>query len=156
MNRKVKKNYLRRNKYNIIITAVYILLSITLYRIGILNVNTVSTNFHQDLLTVNSIFIGFLFTGLGLMVGFSDKRVIQDLDEAGYMDNYYNSIYFGLFFHMISTILSTLGVVFGGEILPPTLILVEKVSLLGGIIFFIKSIVGVLRIIKYIRNEFNK
>ncbi|MES1045305.1 hypothetical protein HYI36_18495 [Bacillus sp. Gen3] len=149
----MKKNHIRRNKYNIIISIIFIIICYFLYSKGYLNGNEKVDGFHQNLLTVNTIFLGFLFTALGMMVGFTDKGLIKSLDNAGYMDNYYNSIYFGLFFHGLSTVISTIAVVLGANVLNSLLIVIQQASLLGGVLFFIKSIVGILRIIGEIRKD---
>ncbi|MEC1723937.1 hypothetical protein P9E34_04145 [Schinkia azotoformans] len=152
----MKKNHLRRNKYNIIISVIFFLICWFLYYKGYINTEEKNVEFHQNLLTVNTIFLGFLFTALGIMVGFADKKLIKALDVAGYMDNYYNSIYFGMFYHGISTVISTVAVVLGNVVLINELILIQQITLLGGVLFFIKSILGILKIIREIRKEFYK
>lgn len=152
----MKKNYFRRNKYNFIISVVFLLICFYLYYLGYLKGEARDIDFHQNLLTVNTIFLGFLFTALGIMVGFADKKLIKALDIAGYMDNYYNSIYFGMFFHGVSTVISTIAVVLGSDIILNEFIIIQQVTLLGGVLFFIKSILGILKIISEIRKDFNK
>lgn len=149
----MKKNLFRRNKYNIAIVVVFIIACIVLDFLGVINLSQKSEQFHLNLLTVNSIFLGFLFTSLGMMVGFIDKKSIKSLNTAGYMDNYYNSIYFGLIFLIISTVISTIGVSFGSKYVNLALSFIQQVSFIGGILFFIKSIIGLMRLIKYIRND---
>jgi hypothetical protein len=152
--RAMKKNHIRRNKYNLIISIIFFLICYFLYHQGVLTGERRDSGFHQNLLTVNTIFLGFLFTALGIMVGFADKSLIKSLDVAGYMDNYYNSIYFGMFYHGISTVISTVAVVLGSKLIHSSLIIIQQVSLLGGVLFFIKSILGILIIISEIRRDF--
>ncbi|WP_342515654.1 hypothetical protein [Sutcliffiella sp. FSL R7-0096] len=150
------KKHLRRNKYNIAISILFFIVCYYLYQQGYMNVVNKDSTFHQSLLTVNTIFLGFLFTALGIMVGFASKSLIKALDVAGYMDNYYNSIYFGMFFHGVSTVISTIAVVLGHELIKDEVIILQQITLLGGVLFFIKSILGILKIISEIRNDINK
>lgn len=57
-----------------------------------------------NLLTVNTIFTGFLYSMLGNMVAFSAREDIQELDAAGYIDSCFSPMYFGLFFFARSTL----------------------------------------------------
>ncbi|KAB2334274.1 hypothetical protein [Bacillus mesophilum] len=149
----MKKNHLRRNKFNILISLAFLLICYFLFKQGYLSGGEKDPGFHQNLLTVNTIFLGFLFTALGIMVGFADKKLIKALDQAGYMDNYYNSIYFGLFFHGVSTVISTIAVVISHNIIQNEFVVIQQITLLGGVLFFIKSIIGILKIIGEIRND---
>lgn len=151
-----RKKHFRRNKYNILISVFFFGLCYFLYYQGYLDMSEKDAGFHQSLLTVNTIFLGFLFTALGIMVGFADKKLIKALDVAGYMDNYYNSIYFGMFYHGVSTVISTVAVVLGSEYLHYSFIFIQQVTLLGGVLFFIKSIFGILKIISEIRKDFQR
>lgn len=149
----MSKNIYRRNKYNIFISILFLIVCYMTYNQGLITGNIKSDSFHLSLLTVNTIFLGFLFTALGIMVGFADKKLIKSLEIAGYMDNYYNSIYFGLLYHGISTVISTIATVIGAENIHPLIIIVQQITLLGGVLFFIKSILGILRIISLIRKN---
>lgn len=132
---------------------IYLLVCVGLNYFGAFDLSLKNAQFHLNLLTVNSIFLGFLFTSLGMMVGFTDKKSVKSLNAAGYMDNYYNSIYLGLMFLIVSTIISTIGVAIGHEYVIPLLIFIQQLSFVGGVLFFIKSIIGLMRLIKYIREE---
>lgn len=149
----MRKNLIRRNKYNIVVIFIYVAICIILNYFGVFDLSLKTSQFHLNMLTVNSIFLGFLFTSLGIMVGFSDKKSVKSLNTAGYMDNYYNSIYFGLVLLVISTIISTVGVAIGHEHITETLSFIQQVSFIGGVLFFIKSIFGLMKLIRYIRKE---
>lgn len=149
----MKKNLYRRNKYNILTIIVYLFACFFLSYFNVFDASPKNEQYHLNLLTVNSVFLGFLFTGLGMMVGFADKKSVKSLNTAGYMDNYYNSIYLGLFFLIISTIVTIIGIVIGKEYVVPLLIYIQQITFVGGILFFIKSIFGLMKLIKYIRND---
>lgn len=149
----MKRNLFRRNKFNIIILIIYIVICILLYYFDFFNSSNKNSEFHLNLLTINSVFLGFLFTGLGIMVGFTDKKTIKQLNTAGYMDNYYNSIYFGLVLFIISIILSALGVVIETKYITKLFLTIEQISFVGGILYFFKSIFGLMKLISFIRKE---
>jgi hypothetical protein len=149
----MERNLFRRNKSNILFLIIYLLACILLYNIDFFNTSNKDSEFHLNLLTINSVFLGFLFTGLGIMVGFTDKKIIKQLNTAGYMDNYYNSIYFGLLLFIISSILSALGVAIEEKYITALFLLIQQISFVGGILFFIKSIFGLMKLISFIRKE---
>ncbi|MCM3395943.1 hypothetical protein [Cytobacillus oceanisediminis] len=149
----MKKNYLRRNKWNILLFIFYGLLLLWLYRENHFSITEADKSYHLNLLTINSIFVGFLFTSLGIMAGFADKKIIASLDKAGYMDNYYNSIYTGLFFHVISTVLSALGVTIEFFTNNEYVLIAQQVTLIGGILFFVKAVWNIFKIIGKIRRS---
>lgn len=117
---------------------------------------------HFDLITVNSIFSGFLFSSLSLIVGFNSTSLINSLEKAGFMSNIYFNLVFGIVCSLIS-IISSLIMLFGGiliknndmlhEIVIPSL---ELLFLLFTIIVFIKAVIDVSFIIRSIRKITNK
>lgn len=147
----VRKKYFRRNKYNIILLIFLILVTVAAYYFNFIEATTVDRNFHLSILTINSIFAGFLFTNLGIMVSMSDRERISKLDKAGYMDNYYNSIFIGLFFHVVSICISLIIIILPGFGENLFLIQAGQICLIYGIAFFIKSLLNVLRIINKVR-----
>ncbi|MGM0828064.1 MAG: hypothetical protein ACQEU4_07590 [Bacillota bacterium] len=87
------------------------------------------------------------------MAGFADKKIIAKLDQAGYMDNYYNSIYLGMIFLVISTLISVLGVTLQPISEIKVLLITQQVTLLGGVMFFIKAVWNIFKIIGKIRRS---
>lgn len=146
-----KKNYYRRNKSNIFLLCALVIVAYLSFYFDVFETLNVETEFHINILTINSIFAGFLFTSLGIMISILDKERISKLDKAGYMDNYFNAIYIGLFFHVLSISMSLLMIITPGIDSYNFLIKMEQTSLFMGITFFIKSIINVLQIIKMVR-----
>lgn len=149
----MKKKYFRRNKWNILLLILYFTVLYYLYTKSYFNIEQIDKSYHINLLTINSIFAGFLFTSLGIMAGFADKKIIAKLDKAGYMDNYYNSIYLGLIFLVISTVISVLGVTIQPISTMEILMVIQQSSLLGGVMFFIKAVWNIFKIIGKIRRS---
>lgn len=146
-----KKNYYRRNKSNIFLLFVLAVIAYLSFYFDIFETLSVKANFHINILTINSVFAGFLFTSLGIMISILDKERISKLDKAGYMDNYFNAIYIGLFFHIISIIMSLVLIIAPGVDVYNLLSKIEQVSLFMGVSFFIKSIINVIQIINMVR-----
>lgn len=149
----MKKNHFKRNLSNILIFLIFIVIVYLSLIYGWINTKGFNSQNHINILTVNSIFAGFLFTSLGIIAGFMDKTRIANLDKNGYMDKYYNSIYTGLMFHIISAVMSAYAFVQPSVNDYKLYLLIEQISLLGGIIFFISSTIHVKRIINKIRNN---
>lgn len=149
----MKKNHFRRNIANIMIFLVFILIVYLSLKYNWIDTKGFNSNNHINILTVNSIFAGFLFTSLGIIAGFMDKEKISNLDKNGYMDKYYNSIYLGLIFHITSAVLAAFAFVQPSMNSYNIYLLIEQVCLLGGIIFFISSVIYVKKIIDKVRNN---
>lgn len=147
------KNHFRRNISNFFIFLAFILLVFLSLKYGWINTSNFNNQHHINILTVNSIFAGFLFTSLGIIAGFMDKDRIANLDKNGYMDKYYNSIYIGLIFHIASAVLSAYAFVQPSMNNYNIYLLIEQICLLGGITFFISSVINVKKIIDKVRNN---
>lgn len=149
----MKKNHLKRNKANIFIFLIFLLAVYLSLKFNLIDTKDIDSDNHINILTVNSIFAGFLFTSLGILAGFMDKEKISNLDKNGYMDKYYNSIYLGLIFHISSAVLAVIAFV------QPIIneyrlyLLIEQICLLGGITFFISSVIYVKKLIDKVRNN---
>lgn len=149
----MKKNHLRRNISNIFVFFFFVLIAYLCINFNLLSKETFLRSDHLDILTINSIFAGFLFTSLGIMVSFSDKKAIADKDKNGYMDKYYNSIYIGLLFLIISILFAVSGFAFPQVNNISWFLTIEQLTLIGGIIYFIRSCWNVLKIIQSIRSN---
>ncbi len=84
------------------------------------------------------------------MISVSDKPRIARLNENGYLDKYYNAIYLSMLFHFISIIASVLLLLMVSN---NNLILIERISLIFGIVFFIKSIFNLIKLIKKVKES---
>src|SRR5699024_8768656 len=146
-----KKNYYRRNRSNIFLLCVLVTVAYFSFYFDVFQTLNVDTDFHIKILTINSVFAGFLFTSLGIMISILDKERITRLDKAGYMDNYFNAIYIGLFFHILSISMSLLLIITPGIDIHELMAKIEQISLFMGVAFFVKSVINVLQIIKMVR-----
>ena len=149
----MKKNHLRRNISNLFVFFFFVLIAYASIKYNFLSNDMFVRSDHLDVLTINSIFAGFLFTSLGIMVSFSDKKFIANKDKNGYMDKYYNSIYIGLVFLIISILLAVLGFVRPDAAAIYWYITLEQLTLIGGIVYFVISCWNILKIIQGIRNN---
>lgn len=149
----MKKNHLKRNASNVVTFIIFILIVYLALKYEWIDTKGLDRSSHINILTVNSIFAGFLFTSLGIIVGFMDKEKISNLDKNGYMDKYYNSIYLGLILHILSAVLAAFAFVQPIINRYEFYLLLEQIFLLGGIVYFISSVIYVKKIIDKVRNN---
>lgn len=146
------KNKLWDNRGNIFLLIISFTILYVLRKYGIIDINR---NFdrgdHFNIITINSVLAGFLFTGLGIIIGGLGKEKIDRLQKGGYLDKYYFAIYTAIFFNIISIIAGII-IIFG--MYPyDILIYFEQVSLIISVLFFIKSMNNLRQIINKIRNS---
>lgn len=106
-----------------------------------------------NLLTVNTIFAGFIYNMLGNMVEFLGREDIQELDKAGYIDPYFSPIYFGLFYFIVSIFIELLLVFFGITKYLNELMYIQQAGTILGLLFFGISTLKMRRMINKIRKR---
>lgn len=154
----MKKKYLGKNTLACIIfffsvVAILIILVLSYFKCGI----TVKDSFKKEdiynLLTINTIFSGFLYTMLGNLVEFNSRKEIKKKDIAGYVDKYYSPIYFGLTYFILAIVIEICILYFDFRFLIGYLILLQKLLSIFGIIFFVASTIMLRKMINNIRNK---
>lgn len=133
---------------------------------GLLKIEFLQNN-HFNLITVNSIFAGFLFSSLALIVGLSNDKVLKVLERGEYLEAIYNNIIFGIVNSLLSIFLSLFNMFVSPQVLEllesndafvyklfdlylPSL---ELFFLISTIVFFILSVKAIQFIIKAIRER---
>ena len=111
---------------------------------------------HFNIITVNTVFIGFLFTSLYILLGFLNERIIQFFQEAGAMKNVYKNIESGIGSSLISIIFSLINLIVVDTIKNFDIIVnfmygLELLFLIITIYYFIKN----LKNLKVIINSIN-
>ena len=144
----------KHNKPNI---ALFIFLLAFFAALINLNIISVYKNFDRgdyfNILTINSILAGFLFTGLGVLLSSLDRKSTARLEAGGYLDKYYLAIYIAIFFNMLG-IVSSIVVIFNTfPLIDIYLTYVVQLATIAGVIFFIKSMNGLRKIINKMRNS---
>lgn len=109
---------------------------------------------HFSILSIASLFGGFIFTGLGIIIsGISTERLAR-LNENGYMDRYYHEIYLALFCNIV-TIVAAIILISCTELISTTILywiaMVEQLMLYESIALFIKCMISLCRIVNKIR-----
>lgn len=79
--------------------------------IGGLDLKIISEN-QFNIITVNTVFAGFLFTSLGIIAGFSNNTSIRKFERIKTMDNIYNNISKGIIFSVLSITIGLIIVLF--------------------------------------------
>lgn len=144
----------------IVIVIIYILANIfgciDLYSI----MDPVDNDVHFNILTVCSIIGGFLFTGLSILIGVSDKKIIREYMKTDIINSIYSNILSGIFFNIVSIILAILIILNVNVTYMPNLKSwlshFEVLSLLLGLWCFVMSIVDLKFIIDSIKQTDNK
>lgn len=149
-----KKKYLKRNKLNIITTVVLCILLFLGYKNKCITISYAeNSSIHLNILTINSVLAGFIFTSLGIISGSIDRPRIARLNQGGYLDDYFNGMYIAIFSHIISIVSSIFIIMKIMEKYRFTFIYLQQLGLLVGVTFFVKSIFRLFKIIKKIREK---
>lgn len=138
---------------------------------GFIDINILDSN-HFNLITINTVFAGFLFTALAMIVGLSTQKIIIRIERANFMEVIYRNIIMGIYFSVISIGISLFNIFINPVIVEKLYIQssnikdfftytmpgLELLFLLLTIIAFMLSVKDVIFIIKsvrlQIRNEF--
>jgi len=92
-----------------IIKMVFIVI-MTLIISQFIDVSVVKNN-HFNMITVNAVFIGFLFTSLSILLGFLNEKVVRFFEKAWALKVVYASIEKGIVCSLLSVILSFINLV---------------------------------------------
>jgi hypothetical protein len=150
---KKKKNHFRRNKWNILWAVIVIIAWFVAIKFEFISNESLDQKAHLNVLQISALFAGFLYTSLGIMVGMLEKQRIAKLNKAGYMDNYFNAIYISIGAHIIAVLLSVLNIISSKTNHIPMISLIEQLALVAGIIFFVKSVWNVRRVVEKVRAD---
>ena len=115
--------------------------------------SVIKQSFHFNVLSINSILAGFLFTGLSIMISVSNKKIIKLLNRGGYLKIIDRSIYLGIFAHIFSIIMSFVSMINSYAKFQIFFTNLEFASLLIGVTFFFMAILKLKTIVEKIREE---
>lgn len=140
---------------------LFIVLSIIAYIKG-LDLELISEN-QFNIITVNTVFAGFLFTSLGMIAGFNNNSGIIKFERTKTMDNIYNNILKGIIFSVISIIIGLIIVLFNFEYIIKNLVaynllrttgyILELFFLIMTIIYFATSVKDTFFAISVVRAD---
>lgn len=102
---------------------------------------------HFNMITINSILSGFLFTGLGIIISGLDKDKVSNLNIGGYLIKYYVQIYLTIIIN-ISSIIASILIIFKSLIKEELLLYIEQSFIIVGVILFIKCMWDLVKIIR--------
>lgn len=153
-------NKLCKNKVNVSLITLIIIFIILSIMFEFIPKLPDKNDVHFNLLTISTVFSGFLFTSLGILIGFIDKANMPDLESAGFVGQYFNGILLGIALFLTSVGISLLLIIFKDIPYQLELYNAEVFILLGGILFFIKAVIDVFSILRkvreYIRKDYKK
>lgn len=150
MNKTIVKNYVRF----ILIFITSALTPSILFCLGIIDITKIRSyteEFHYNLISTSAIIGGFLFTGISILISIIDKPRIKRLWDNHYLDNLYWYGFGGMIANVI-TIISALSILLidlhTDALL--SLLYIEIISLIFGIVFFLCCLRCLIFIIKRI------
>lgn len=150
------KTKISRNRYNISILAFGLgCLLLVLFKSSWFSME-VNKDFHKDIITLASIFGGFSFTTYGILIGLSSQKTMIQMEKRGYTSPYYLSIIISMIFIMISLLLSFAGLFISPLKTHNIWAMLEIITFLMGVLFFIASIMNVMAIQREIRKDIKK
>lgn len=142
------KNRIKDCKLVIIYFISTTILVFLAYKYGVIAlIDSFDRGDHFNMITINSILAGFLFTGLGIIISGLDKDKISALNIGGYLAKYYIQIYLTITFNIISIIASIL-IIFESLIKTKFLLYVEQSFIIIGVILFIKCMWDLIKLIR--------
>lgn len=126
----------------------------------ICSVDFVSEN-HFNLITVNSVLIGFMFTSLSILLGFLEYKIVQLFEEAGALKKVYRNIETGICFSIGSIGISILNLLVVENYIKVIYILriaysLEILFMIITLYLLIKTLMNIKVVIESIRFEKEK
>lgn len=73
-------------------------------------IDSESKSIHFNLITINAVFAGFLFTSITFFIGVNTTKTVEVLEKIEYMDKVYINLNFGFIASLVSIILSLLSI----------------------------------------------
>ncbi|MFP3892754.1 hypothetical protein U5N25_03485 [Exiguobacterium indicum] len=148
----VFKEKFKKNLLNFILIVLSILLILSAWKFKFIPKVPDKDDIHLAILTISTVFAGFMFTSLGLLIGFIDKANMPELESAGYTGQYFNGILIGIAFLVLSITVSFITVINPDFIKNCAIYNIEIFSLISGILFFLKAVIDVFSILRRVRN----
>lgn len=152
---------LRNNKviYIIIVFSTIIYVSVLLHFLDnnctkIINLYD-DVDLHYNIITINAVFAGFLFTAVGLILSLLSSKSVKRLWNNGYMDGMYHAVICSIILHIISLVVGIF-IVFKFSLsqkIKTCLFITEIALLLLGIILFVYSIVKLVQAINEFKSD---
>lgn len=153
LKKKLKKLNLKRkkNKVNFYLILFSLLLMFIASYFKVIPKVPEKDDIHLAILTISTVFAGFMFTSLGLLIGFIDRGNMPELESAGFTGQYFNGIIIGIAFLVFSMAVSFFTVINPDFTKNSTVYNAEVFSLIAGILFFLKAVLDIFKILRRVR-----
>lgn len=112
-----------------------------------------TTSTRENLLTVSSVFAGFVYTINANMMEFSSRPTIKLLDKVGHMDKYHFSTQISLDSFIISFLIGVLQLFIPSDEIPKLIDYLLIYFIFIGALFFVISSYNMRRLFKIIRED---
>ena len=114
--------------------------------------NKESIDINFNLITVNSIFAGFLFSSITFLIGITGSKTIDTLERITYMDKVYSNLILGFISSIISIIISLMCIFIIPNLMKIDFVIKSKVLyfIIGEMIPITSLILLIYTIIKFL------
>lgn len=144
----------------LVLYIVSIFIMAALFKYEIIQVSSLigdNINEYQfDVITINSIFAGFLFTGLSIILGMSNTKSVQALIKANRIQKIYISLFVGICVNLLSIIFCIMIILSFSLIDTTFLIQAEIVMIVIGVEALVVSLVYLVNIIRSVNKNYIK
>lgn len=101
------KKLFRRNKPLVYLISFLIVINMIIFYLWIKkgffrNLVIINAGLGKNLMTIDTVLIGFSYTALNTMLSFSNSDKFITTDKDGYIDKYFNGVYISIFLLFIS------------------------------------------------------
>lgn len=149
------------DKNRVIIKKISEICLVTIIFIIALNFNFINTlekneSTQFNIITINSIIAGFLFTSLSILLSVSDKLIIKRLYNINLVDDIILNLCFGIVSSLISIVLAICIIFINLYDFQKYFCYIEINMILISVLFFILSVFDILFILKAIKKQIKK
>lgn len=109
-----------------------------------------------NIITINSIFAGFLFTGLSTILSASNTRTVQTLIKAKRIQKIYYNLFIGILTNLISILVCIFVVLRINVFCSEVLVKLEIILIVIGVEALLISLHYLYKIIHYINDDYKK
>jgi len=110
---------------------------------------------HFDIITINAVFAGFLFSSLSLILGLGKDRVAVLLERMETTDKIYHIISVGIICNFLSIVFALINI-FTQNVYSPFIHVIEVAALISSMVYFMRAVRYVKLIIRMLRSEIRK
>lgn len=142
------------NKKIYIISYLLILLGLVALALNkMLDIDFITSN-HFNIITISTVFAGFMFTSLGIIIGFNSNQAIRKFERISTMDKIYKNIIIGIIFSIISVCISLVLVIVKVDVLPETNSIKSVIGVVAIVLELYFLILTIVQFVIYVKHTY--